>query len=334
MIIDLHCDLLSHPTFSYEDPSVRCSPDQLILGGVSVQVCAMFTDFFQQCEEQTYAYQNHLFLSLSQQDPRIANSSFEFLQTDRPLSLIRSIENASLLGGDSEDLKLLFHRLALAISEGPLAYIGIVWNHRNRFGGGCLEPYGLSQDGRDLLEVMALLGIPLDLSHCCDRLTEDILDYKINKLPNLRVLASHSNFRSIQDHCRNLLDEHAKELVKQGGIIGLNMLQAFLGNSLHDIQHHIQYARYLDCLHHMALGTDFFYSHEQDKFFTNCSTAKDHPRVHHIIREYTSESESQDILYRTANNFLYKTIQQQKENAHHIQHFLHKGYPKQTPARF
>lgn len=333
MIIDLHCDLLSHPTFAQDDLAVRCSPEQLTTGGVSVQVCAMFTDYFQANDTHTYCFQNHLFTSLPKQYPQISHVTLETenLQAT-PISLIRSIENASLLGGDSEKFNILLHRLALIVLQGPLAYIGIVWNHKNRFGGGCFEPQGLSQDGRDLLEVMSILGIPLDLSHCSDRLTEDILDFKINKLPNLLILASHSNFRSIQNHCRNLIDEHAQELAKQGGIIGFNMLRNFLGNSLDDLQHHIQHARQLGLINQTALGTDFFYSEEHEKFLPECATAKDHPKVHAVVKKYSSESEYKSILHQAANAFLLKALRKQKESIHNANLFLNKALIEKETA--
>lgn len=324
MIVDLHCDLLSHPTFSHLDDSVRCSPQQLIDGKVSVQVCAMYTDAYHSCNEYSYENQNRLFCNLPTIDKRIFLLSFDtqdFIES--PLQCIRSIENASLLGGDDEKLNTILSRLTYQVTlTGPLAYIGIVWNFKNRFGGGCLERGGLSQDGKDLLEVMAILGIPLDLSHCSDSLAEDILDYRVNKLPTLSVLASHSNFRSVKNHCRNILDEHAKEVARCGGVIGLNLLRDFLGNSLTDIQLHIDHANKLGILHHLSLGTDFFYSEESHKFFPECSKANQHPIIHSLIQKNLSQNEYDNILSQTAKTFLLKTIQTQKKCLHRAKAFL------------
>lgn len=334
MIIDLHCDLLSHPTFSSTDPAVRCSPEQLISGGVSVQVCAMYTDHYQSCKEHTYTYQNQMFVSLPQTDSRISLLSFDTtdlqLTGSQSLQCIRSIENASLLGDNDEKLDNLLARLVhTVLLDGPLAYIGMVWNFKNRFGGGCLEKGGLSQDGRDLLEVMSILGIALDISHCSDLLAEDILDYRVNKLPNLPILASHSNFRSVTDHCRNLVDEHVKEIVKHGGIIGLNLLRNFLGESLEDIKLHLEHAQKLDIIDHLSLGTDFFYSDENDKFFSECATAQQHPIVHAIIQHHTTRSESASILYQSAKTFLLQCIAKQKEGLRQASTLLN-SIPKTT----
>ncbi|WP_284442006.1 membrane dipeptidase [Chlamydia gallinacea] len=314
MIIDIHCDLLSHPHFSDQDLGVRCSPDQLLSGGVHTQVCAMFTHHH--LDSFSLNEQNQLFFSLPKQDQRIRLLTFdsEELYREGFLSIIRSIENASGLGDDATNLHDIFRKLVSLFSQGPIAYIGIVWNGRNRFGGGVLDPYKLTTDGCRLLEVMDQLAIPIDLSHCCDQLTEDILDYTINKLPAMRVMASHSNFRQITYIPRNLLDVHAKEISSRGGIIGLNIVNYFVGDSLDSIKYHIAHAEKLGILNSLVLGTDFFYEKSEDKFFENCTTARDHPYLHQIIRNCLLKPEqAENILGKSAQVFLNTVIREQKE---------------------
>ncbi|VVT42795.1 hypothetical protein BOKEGFJH_00307 [Chlamydia avium] len=313
MIIDIHCDLLSHASFSDQDPGVRCSPDQLLAGRVCSQVCAIFTKDY--LSSPNLQKQNQLFFSLPEQDNRIKLISFDSkeLCVEGFLSIIRSIENASGLGDNETSLSNIFQKLAFLLSQGPLAYISIVWNGRNRFGGGILDPYKLTTDGQHLLEVMNQLAIPVDLSHCCDRLAEDILDYTINKLPRMRVIASHSNFRQITHTPRNLLDVHAKEISSRGGIIGLNIVNYFVGNSLDNIKQHIAHAEKLGILDSLVLGTDFFYETSKDKFFEQCETAKDHPRIHKIIRDCLNLEHVEKILWKSAHTFLNKVVQEQKE---------------------
>lgn len=313
MIIDMHCDLLSHVHFSDEDSGVRCSPDQLLAGGVHTQVCAMFTKHL--LYSPSLYDQNQLFFSLPNQDSRIKLITFDSqeLYVEGSLSLIRSIENASGLGNDSTNLRNIFQKLFSLFSQGPIAYIGIVWNGRNRFGGGISDPYKLTTDGKHMLEVMDQLAIPIDLSHCCDRLAEDILDYTINKLPKMRVLASHSNFRQITHAPRNLLDVHAKEIASRGGILGLNIVNYVVGDSLENITKHIAHARNLGILNSLVLGTDFFYEKSKDKFFENCETARDHPYLHQIIRDCLTPEQAENLLGKSAYNFLHKVIYDQKE---------------------
>ncbi|ANH79015.1 membrane dipeptidase [Candidatus Chlamydia sanziniae] len=316
MIIDIHCDLLSHPHFSPRDPNVRCSPGQLFVGGIRKQVCAIFVAKSQKtpsCDEQ-----NALFFSLPQEDPRITcithnkeHNTVSLTKKEPSLAIIRSIENASVLGNDSQPLHELFIKLVALTKEGPLAYLGIVWNEENRFGGGAFAPNKLSQEGKYLLDLMDQLAIPIDLSHCCDRLTEDILDYTANKLPNLPILASHSNFRAILDHPRNLMDVHAKEIAHRGGVIGLNLIRPFVGPSLDAIQDHILHAEKIEVLFNLVLGTDFFYSNATEKFFDNFKSAADHPTLHQIIRHSCSEEQAKSILASRAEQFLQRVIAKQ-----------------------
>lgn len=312
MIVDLHCDLLSHPSFLDSDSSVRCSPNQLIEGGVHTQVCAMFTQ--DAYGAPSLDEQNHLFFSLPKSDSRLSLLDFQpsHLKQKPVLSLVRSIENASGLGSDSQDLHVIFEKLVSLFSMGPIAYIGLVWNGRNRFGGGVLDPYPLTTEGKRLLEVMHYLSIPVDVSHCSDRLVDGILDYRADKLPTMKVIASHSNFRSVVPIPRNLLDVHAKEIAKEG-VIGLNSVSYFVGTKLEDIRKHIQHAQHLGILDSLALGTDFFYSEEDKKFFTCCATAKSHPHLHRIIRDSVSAGEAQRILGESAHTFLEQVLHMQKD---------------------
>ncbi|AAP05256.1 membrane dipeptidase [Chlamydia caviae] len=316
MIIDMHCDLLSHKTFSDHDPFVRCSPNQLLSGGVNKQVCAIFTEHSESSPKADK--QNQLFFSLPESDTRIQLISFDSDIVDQDnsknsLSIIRSIENASALGSDYQHLSELLRKLIQLFSMGPIAYLGIVWNGRNRFGGGVFDPHKLTPDGKRLLEVMEQLAIPIDLSHCCDRLADDILDYTLDKLPTMQVLASHSNFREVQNIPRNLTNAHAKEIASRGGVIGLNIVNYFVGASLKDLQQHVYHAEKLGILDKLVLGTDFFYSDEHEKFFPECSTAKDHPNIHSILKDRLHAKDAEKILWQSAQTFLNETLRLQKE---------------------
>ncbi|BAE81267.1 zinc-dependent dipeptidase [Chlamydia felis Fe/C-56] len=316
MIIDMHCDLLSHKTLSDQDPRVRCSPSQLLAGGVSKQVCAIFTEH--SASNPSADKQNQLFFDLPKSDKRIQLITFDSdnLNQDKQeptLSIIRSIENASGLGSDYQHLSELLSKLLDLFSRGPIAYLGLVWNGRNRFGGGVFDPYKLTTDGKRLLEIMDQLAIPVDLSHCCDNLADDILDYTLDKLPKMQILASHSNFREVQNIPRNLTDTHAKEIAARGGIIGLNTINYFVGSSLKDLKQHIRHAEKLGILDKLVLGTDFFYSDENEKFFPNCTTAKDHLNIHSILRENLKMEDADKVLWQSALQFLNQTILLQKE---------------------
>lgn len=249
-IYDLHCDLLLYLSENHSrsplDPQVRCSYSQLVQGGVACQVLAIFTE----TEESS---------------PSSALAQAEImhqLQPPQGVKFIPAIENASGLCNETEEIELAFHRLETIESRcGTPLYIGFTWNHENRFGGGCHTSVGLKPDGQRLLEYLhQKKSIAVDFSHASDQLAQDILSLIDKKGWKIPLLASHSNFRTVHPHKRNLPDEIALELIRRGGIIGLNLCVPFIGTKEPEgISKHIEYALKLGGEASIALGADFFY---------------------------------------------------------------------------
>jgi membrane dipeptidase len=73
----------------------------------------------------------------------------------------------------------------------------------------------MGQVGHALLREMERLGIILDVTHLCDDSFRDALDHF--KGP---VWASHSNCRALVDHNRQFADDHIRELLDRGAVIG------------------------------------------------------------------------------------------------------------------
>jgi membrane dipeptidase len=73
----------------------------------------------------------------------------------------------------------------------------------------------LGPAGRELLREMERLGIILDVTHLCDESLRDALDHFHGPL-----WASHSNCRSLVAHNRQFSDDHIRELIQRGAVIG------------------------------------------------------------------------------------------------------------------
>jgi membrane dipeptidase len=73
----------------------------------------------------------------------------------------------------------------------------------------------LGPPGRELLREMERLGIILDVTHLCDDSFRDALDHFRGP-----VWASHSNCRSLVAHNRQFSDDHIRELIARGAVIG------------------------------------------------------------------------------------------------------------------
>ena len=82
---------------------------------------------------------------------------------------------------------------------------------------------GLSEIGREFVRKGNELGIIWDVSHASDQTFWDLCEF--SKKP---VIASHSNFRALCGHSRNLTDDMAKRIIADGGMIGLNLAVEFI----------------------------------------------------------------------------------------------------------
>ncbi|MCH9626453.1 MAG: hypothetical protein S4CHLAM2_00750 [Chlamydiales bacterium] len=265
-VVDLHCDLLSYLAQKderhAENEEIRCSLPHLKKGNVLLQVCAVYT----QTGKGSVASAEKQF-TIFRTLPTLHPKGFAHLKTlalpksSEHVHVIAAIENASGLCSEREKLERAFSRFdQYRETAGPILYISLTWNEVNRFGGGNQSKVGLKRDGELLLEYLDGKKIAIDLSHTSDALAYDILNYIDAKGLAITPIASHSNFRKIANHARNLPDELAKEVIRREGIIGLNFVKHFIGkNYPEDFTRQVDYARSLGGFDHYCFGADFFY---------------------------------------------------------------------------
>ncbi|MBF5050834.1 hypothetical protein CLAVI_000453 [Candidatus Clavichlamydia salmonicola] len=262
MIIDMHCDLLDYlvtsPGRSPYDTESRCSLPFLREGGISLQICACFTDTKPGsgyiASEQVVHYRKI-------QDPYVKTiyKDSSIILTKDKTALMLAFENASGLCEENDNLKVLETRLRAYADEFIIAYVGLMWNSDSRFGGGPFSKKGLTADGKVLIDLLVDLKIPIDFSHSSDQVFYDVVDYVEARHPQAQLLASHSNLRSIVTHPRNLTPEQVKILVKKGGLIGLNFLKSFLGKEFKSsLKRQIIELLELGAEDALCFGSDFF----------------------------------------------------------------------------
>ncbi len=163
---------------------------------------------------------------------------------------ILSIEGGEILEGDME-------RLYAFVREG-VKMIALTWNYENQiaYPAQAGSKKGLKPFGRELLAEMDRLGILADVSHLSDAGIDDVLS--LSKLP---VIASHSNARWVMDVPRNLTREHAREIAKRRGFIGINFYNKFLTASpkatMDDITRHIDALCEAGAAAAIGFGSDF-----------------------------------------------------------------------------
>jgi membrane dipeptidase len=113
--------------------------------------------------------------------------------------------------------------------ERGVRIVGLAWAS-TRYSGGTGEPGPLTTEGRRLLEVMAGLGLILDLSHASDESFLEALDRFQGT-----VIVSHANPRALLKDTprpeRFLTDEMIERVAEAKGVIGVVPFNRFLSAS-------------------------------------------------------------------------------------------------------
>lgn len=288
-IIDLHCDLLCYllenNTTSCNDAKMGASLPFLKEGKVNLQVMAVYTDVTKGSTENAKKQVTH-FLNLYN------NNHFKKISTKNFLSqtpqVMLAIENAAGLCEEDMPLKHTFSNLDFIVEQTEnIIYISLTHHTENRFGGGNFsENIGLKEDGEVLLDYLHNKNIAVDLAHTSDALAHGILNYTSKKSLNIPIIASHSNFRSITKHVRNLPNELVKEIIDRNGLIGINFLRAYIHNSDPSyLLDHIKYGLEI-APNQLCFGADFFYTGDHP----------DQSRIPFYFEEHQNATKYQSIL--------------------------------------
>ncbi len=143
-----------------------------------------------------------------------------------------------------------FYKLGQRVSQ--LTY------HDNRLGGGSTDPaeMGLTEYGEQVLARMNRLGMAVDISHCGDRTTLDVIEASAKP-----VLVTHSNCRALMPRsARCKTDEAIRKLAAQGGVMGITMERLFVGTgntvTIENVLGHIDHVVKLVGVEHVGLGSD------------------------------------------------------------------------------
>lgn len=116
---------------------------------------------------------------------------------------------------------------------------------------------GLTRFGREVVKEMNRLGIMVDVSHASEGTFWDAIKYSTQP-----IIASHSSARALCDHDRNLTDEQLRALAKNGGVVQLCLLDAYINKdskaaSVCDAAEHLDHMIKVAGIDHVGIGTDF-----------------------------------------------------------------------------
>lgn len=322
-IVDMHCDMLSFlATVPGANPfapdQIACAIPLLAKGNVRMQVMAIYTDVRPESTNLA-SRQASIFQSLLKENADVlAYAGPEFLENwekQNQIGIIASVENAAGFGNEHaswDGIHAQFDKLLNQV--GKFAYISLTHHTENRFGGGnYTDGIGLKDDGKRLLDYMAGKQIPIDLSHTSDLLAEGILNHIDLQKLDVPVIASHSNFRFIWNHRRNLTDEFAKEIAHRGGIIGVNFLRAFLDTDVPErLFDHLLHGFAIGAEKSVCFGADFFYTGnfpDQSRipfYFPLAENAGKYPSILDRLGTDLEKNQLKDLAYGNALNFYRK----------------------------
>ena len=166
------------------------------------------------------------------------------------LNVVFSIEGCDFIKNIDELRKLY---------ELGLRSILLVWNNKNKYGGGTYATGGLTEEGKKFIWEAINLGITIDLSHMNRETFEDtvsILKEAKNKSLNPKVIVSHSDVYELFNHPRNITGEQIKMLKEFKPVMGLVSYAMFLTDKDEEIE--VLKDKYLNHIKHVIdiLGID------------------------------------------------------------------------------
>ncbi len=157
---------------------------------------------------------------------------------------ILAVESGAAVAGDIRNIALLSAR--------GVRVMTLTWNGENEWGGGCMAGGGLTPFGKRGVAALYRTGIVPDVSHLSETGFWDVAT--VSDQP---FIASHSVCRAVHDHPRNLTDAQAREIIRRGGLIGLNFCGAQLGSATEEhIYRHLSHLLSLGGEKCVAFGGD------------------------------------------------------------------------------
>lgn len=264
-VFDAHADLLYTVIREHDLGTERVIKDLFLpgmrAGGIDMRVAPIYLDADQARESAT-----RLGLRIAESFHRevertadlesaITAREVEAGAESDAVTLILGMEGAEPLKGDLAVLDA-FYRLGLRV-------LGLTHSRRNMAGDGAFfestrtgDQGGLSSFGVDAVERCQELGIVVDVSHLNEPGFWNVLEYTEGP-----IIASHSNCRELRDHPRNLCDDQLRAIAECGGVVGINVLQAFLHGDHPDVEtvvDQIEHAVDIAGVDHVGLGFDFY----------------------------------------------------------------------------
>ncbi|MEW6047378.1 MAG: membrane dipeptidase [Bacillota bacterium] len=172
-------------------------------------------------------------------------------KTNGQIAVIPSLEAATPIENELDRIDILY---GLGIR-----CMGIAYSEANALGSGLKEARdgGLTAFGRQAVRRMNLLGMAIDVSHCGDRTSLDVIEAS-----DKPVFITHAGARALWNSNRLKPDEVLRACAEKGGVIGIEaaphttITRAHPRHSLESVMEHFEYCVELVGIDHVAFGPD------------------------------------------------------------------------------
>lgn len=243
-VFDAHCDTLLSKDIHTGKSQLR--KDDVLKYKNYIQV-------FSICAETNYAYTKTI--HFIKRFERIARDwNMEVIKDAAALNSAKYGAILALEGADAIHDNLsaidLFYKKGVRL-------ITLTWNNGNSVSSSIADDSdrGLTPFGKEFVKKCVKKHIAVDLSHISDKGFYDVCN-----ITDAPLICSHSNSRTVNKAAkRNITDDQFKELIRRGGVTGINFYPLFLGGSA-DINAVIKHTEHFCSLggeKNIGMGSDF-----------------------------------------------------------------------------
>lgn len=227
------------------------------------------------------------------------SDDFDLAKKKGKAAAFLSIEGADLLTTD-EHIRRAY--------DAGVRLVTLSWNYRNQYACGAAvdNDAGLTPRGRALVQSLVQMGVIVDVSHLSEGGFWDLC-----ALTEAPFAASHSNSRAECSHLRNLTDLQFSEIVRRGGLCGINLYGAFLRDdgmpcTLDDALRHIEHFMALGGEGCLALGCDFDGCDVLPEGITGARDMENLAEA--LLRHNYLESTVNALFYDNADAFIHRML--------------------------
>jgi membrane dipeptidase len=204
---------------------------------------------------------------------------YEAHQSGR-IALIAALECATMIENELDRIDILY---GFGVRQ-----MGIAYSEANMLGSGLREARdaGLTQFGRGAVKRMNQLGMAIDISHCGDLTSMDVIEHSV-----LPVFITHGGSRTVWNSPRLQPDNVIKACAERDGVIGIEaaphttLSKAHARHNLDSFMDHFVYLVDLVGIEHVGFGPD--------------TTFGDHVALHDLFTREMSINESRGSVEYT-----------------------------------